>query len=108
MIGIDITHISRFKNKNYDFAKKILSNEELAEFMSIDSDQKSLYLAKMWSIKEAIFKADNSFFKFSKINLVKKNNKWSFLNFEISVSHDGDILVSVVIKRKEEHNECKN
>ncbi|WP_156768873.1 4'-phosphopantetheinyl transferase superfamily protein [[Mycoplasma] mobile] len=102
MIGVDLTKISRFKNKSEKFAKRILSHEEFEKW-EINKDHS--FLATRWAIKEAIYKADNNFFEFSKIN-VKKDNYYWFQNFYISVSHEGDLIIAFVIKK--EKNESQN
>ncbi|MBU4690747.1 4'-phosphopantetheinyl transferase superfamily protein [Mycoplasma zalophi] len=97
-VGIDITSISRFLNKNDEFAKRILSSEEFKEYQTINN--KSKYLATRWAIKEAIFKADNTFNTFSNIN-IKKDHKYHFKNFDISTSSEGDLVIAMAIKFKE-------
>ncbi|WP_036463673.1 4'-phosphopantetheinyl transferase superfamily protein [Mycoplasmopsis sturni] len=96
--GVDITRISRFKNKDYKFAKRILSEDELFEFMREKSENQPLYLARAWAIKEAIFKADNTYAEFQKITLKKINKRWTFKDFKISISHEGDYLIAFVIR----------
>ena len=58
-IGTDIVEVSRFRNmKSLDaFAKKYLTSEELNYFNDLEDSKKPLYLAKQFSIKEAISKA---------------------------------------------------
>ncbi|WP_027121211.1 holo-ACP synthase [Mycoplasma leonicaptivi] len=99
-IGVDLTRISRFKDKKNSFLKRVLSEFELKIYNNFQtSEEKTLFLARSWAIKEAIFKADNKFYKFNQINLQKKNNIWFFTNeFKISISHEGDYLVAFVIK----------
>ncbi|QJR44028.1 holo-ACP synthase [Mycoplasma miroungirhinis] len=97
-VGIDITSISRFINKSDEFAKRILSPAELKEYQIINN--KSKYLATRWAIKEAIFKADNTFSTFSNIN-IEKNQKYYFKDFEISTSSEGDLVIATAIKIKE-------
>ncbi|BBA22461.1 ACP synthase [Mycoplasmopsis bovirhinis] len=97
--GVDITQISRFENKSIKFARRILSDGEYELFKKlVNSKDKALFLARAWAIKEAIFKADNQYFEFSKINLVKLNNRWTFQNFAISISHEGNWLIAFVVK----------
>ena len=60
-IGIDIVQIPRIKKlmikyKN-NFAKKILSTEEVNFYNTKSQSQKVSYLAKIFSVKEAISKA---------------------------------------------------
>ena len=58
-IGTDIVEVSRFRNmKSLDaFAKKCLTSEELNYFNDLEGSKKPIYLAKQFSIKEAISKA---------------------------------------------------
>ena len=97
MIGIDITSIERFKDKKISFVKKILSNEEFNEWEK--SENKELYLAQRWSIKEALFKADNNLHDFHQIN-IKRNKKgiFEFLNFKITTSKENEYVIAFVMK----------
>ena len=58
-VGTDIVEVSRFRNmKSLDaFAKKCLTSEELNYFNDLEDSKKPIYLAKQFSIKEAISKA---------------------------------------------------
>ncbi|QDY87039.1 4'-phosphopantetheinyl transferase superfamily protein [Mycoplasma anserisalpingitidis] len=100
MIGVDIVKISRFID-NYDkFAKRILTQQELDEYQKIvEIRNKIKYVAVHWSIKEAIYKADNNYSTFNKINITKENSAYMHENFYISTSDDGDNLVAFVIKK---------
>ncbi|QKT05469.1 4'-phosphopantetheinyl transferase superfamily protein [Mycoplasma sp. OR1901] len=100
-VGIDLVKISRFENKSIKFAKRILGNEEFNCYINLPDDKKTLFLARSWAIKEAIFKADNSYFNFSQIDLKKENKVWKFKNFAISISHEEGFLVAFVIVDKE-------
>lgn len=95
-IGTDITSIKRFENKKISFIKKILSDEEFKEWES--TKNKELYLAQRWSIKEALFKADNSLHNFNLIN-IKRNEKgvFQFENFKISTSKENDYVIAFVL-----------
>lgn len=99
MIGTDITSIRRFNNKKISFVKRILSPEEIKGWNA--SENKSLFLAQRWSIKESLFKANNDFHDFSTIN-IKRNSKgkFEFKNYEISTSKEDDYVISVVLERK--------
>ncbi|WAM03520.1 4'-phosphopantetheinyl transferase superfamily protein [Mycoplasmopsis cynos] len=56
--GTDLTTVSRFKNKSQKFAEKILSEQEYVQFQKMEDErQKSLFLARVWAIKESIYKA---------------------------------------------------
>ncbi|WBP83800.1 holo-ACP synthase [Mycoplasmopsis edwardii] len=104
--GVDLTTISRFKNKTSKFAQRILSPSELIKYEQINNnDQKALFLARAWAIKEAIFKCDNQFFDFTKIELIKKDERWTFLDFKISISHENDLLIAFVIREQNNKGE---
>ncbi|WP_134110870.1 holo-ACP synthase [Mycoplasmopsis mustelae] len=100
-IGVDLTRISSFENKKESFIKRILSPQEFLAYQQTPKNLQTLFLARSWAIKEAIFKADNRHFSFAKINIYKKNNVWNFKNFKISISHEGDYLIAFVINLKE-------
>ncbi|MBN3534420.1 holo-ACP synthase [Mycoplasma procyoni] len=108
MIGVDITSISRFKGKTDRFIEKILTEKEIREYKK--TEHKEEFLAKRWAIKEAIFKADNSFYEFSKIEIEKKERIYTFKNFEISTSQENDTVIAFVIKKeiKDANNTEKN
>ena len=93
MIGIDLTSIKRFKNKKLNFVQKVLSDDEFLEWQNIEN--KELYLAQRWSIKEAIFKANNDFHDFKKIN-IKRNSKgvFEFQDFKISTSKENEYVIA--------------
>lgn len=96
MIGVDITSINRFKDKKINFFKRIFSDEEFKEWEK--SENKELYAAQRWAIKEAIFKADNNFHNFHNINL-KRNEKGVFVfkNFKISTSKENEYVIAFVM-----------
>ena len=58
-IGTDIVEVERIKNLSSisKFAKKILSQNELNFFNSLNKDQKVYFLSKQFAAKEAISKA---------------------------------------------------
>ncbi|MDE5841579.1 MAG: 4'-phosphopantetheinyl transferase superfamily protein, partial [Malacoplasma sp.] len=56
-IGIDVTSILKFQNKNEKFAKRILTKNEYLNYLKIDDYLKSKFLAVRWALKEATYKA---------------------------------------------------
>ena len=98
MIGIDITRISRFENSSESLIKRVLHKNEIILYK--ESEDKPRFLAKMWSIKEALFKADNSLKEFSKIELIDKGRITTFKGFEISTSTEDDYYIAIVKKEK--------
>lgn len=99
MIGVDITSINRFKDKKISFVKKVLTDEEFSDWEK--AENKELFLAQRWSIKEALFKADNSLYEYNKINI--KRNKIGFFeykNFKISTSKENEYVIAFVMRLK--------
>lgn len=96
MIGVDITSIKRFENKKVNFVKKVLSDEEFKEWEK--SENKLLYVAQRWAIKEALFKANNDLHDYHKINL-KRNEKGVFIyeNYKISTSKENEYVIAFVM-----------
>jgi holo-[acyl-carrier protein] synthase len=114
--GIDIVDLRRFHDMDSDrlnrLAKRILTDDEFVEFRQLDEVKHAVHLAKIWSIKESIGKAfgtgisNDSVWKNMRIY---KNTlgqpQVQFLGAlarktvicHISVSHDGDYLVSNAI-----------
>lgn len=103
MIGVDITKISRFQNKNLDFVKRILHPEEVKQYNSVSLERQAKFLATRWAIKEAIFKANNKYHNFSDILILHNlNGTYSFANFQISTSDQDDLLVAFVLEVNKE------
>jgi holo-[acyl-carrier protein] synthase len=114
--GIDIVDLRRFYSMNTDrinrLAKRILTDNEFVEFQQLTEVKKSVHLAKLWSIKESIGKAFGTGISNDTVwkNMqIYKNSlgqpQAQFLGAlarktvicHISVSHDGDYLVSNVV-----------
>ncbi|WP_371246152.1 holo-ACP synthase [Mycoplasmopsis agassizii] len=98
MLGIDLTNVKRFENIGLKFAQRILSKREYEEFLI--SENQALFLARSWAIKEAIYKADNNYFSFKEIELVKKNKQWTFPGFAISISHEDNYVIAIALKKE--------
>ena len=102
-IGIDIALISRFENKSEHFIERILSKEEKSVYLSLNEERKLVYLASRFSAKEALFKAIKKSFAFSKVSVLNKENGEPFVKMDspntihISISHDGDYVITYVI-----------
>ncbi|MBZ4195201.1 4'-phosphopantetheinyl transferase superfamily protein [Mycoplasma tauri] len=98
-IGVDITKISRFFNKSDAFIKRVLSDAELFDFIQIeDIEGKAKFLAVRWAIKEAIFKADNSYVAFNKITIKEIDEGYLFKGFDISTSSEDDYIIATVLR----------
>jgi len=96
MLGIDITKISRFENPTNAFIKRILHPKEIRQYEQ--EKEKSLFLAKRWAIKESLYKADNKYFHFNKINIKSKDGRYIFEDFTISTSKEKDYYIAIVMK----------
>ncbi|WP_406613754.1 4'-phosphopantetheinyl transferase superfamily protein [Mycoplasma corogypsi] len=97
-LGIDMTSISRFEGKPDTFVKRILSENEYKLYLETETDLKALFLARAWAIKEAIFKANNAYANFSQVELYKLDKVWRFKNFSISITHENDTLIAMVVE----------
>ncbi|MEA4115309.1 4'-phosphopantetheinyl transferase superfamily protein [Mycoplasma sp. 744] len=101
-IGVDLVDIERFKNKEFNFFKRFLHKNEINFIqMQTSADIKIIYVASIWAIKEAIFKANNTYSQFNKIEIKRKNNHWWHENFSISISHEKNLIVAFVVEKKE-------
>ena len=111
--GIDIVNLKRFYDMDKErlnlLAKRILTDDELVEFQQLLEIKRPVHLAKIWSIKESIGKAfgtgisNDSVWK--NMQIFKNALGQPQVQFRgalarktvichISVSHDGDYLVS--------------
>lgn len=100
-IGVDLATISRFYDKDLNFVKHVLTNKEIEEYNKIfDKENKAKYLASRWAIKEAIYKADNSLYHFWEIEINKVDKKYQHDKFEISTSHENDLVIAIVTEKK--------
>ena len=111
--GIDIVNLKRFYDMDEErlnlLAKRILTDDELVEFQQLLEIKRPVHLAKIWIIKESIGKAfgtgisNDSVWK--NMQIFKNALGQPQVQFRgalarktvichISVSHDGDYLVS--------------
>ncbi|MFI3251592.1 MAG: holo-ACP synthase [bacterium] len=112
MIGIDIVENSRMTNKDEQFIKRILSDKEQEKFNSFNSeDRKIQYLASRFAAKEAIFKVFKEGkldFNYNDISILNHENGSPYIimkneiktNLEISISHEKNYSVAIVMKTK--------
>ncbi|TPR54317.1 4'-phosphopantetheinyl transferase superfamily protein [Metamycoplasma neophronis] len=102
MVGVDLSRIYRFKKVKRNLIEKILHPKEILEYDKLSKKDKPKYLASRWAIKEAIFKADNQYFFFNQILIIKTlEGRYLFEGFEISTSNEGDLVIAFVIKKQE-------
>lgn len=104
-VGVDIVQISRFgrkfkENKKY-FEEKVFLREELA-------DSRTEHLAGIFAAKEAVIKALSlgvghwkeiavSHKENGKPFILKVPEKFANLKSDLSISHDGDYAVAIVV-----------
>ena len=110
-IGVDIVKISRFKDKpflsNKNFYKKIFSDSEIKYCLKYKDHAQ--HFSGKFAVKEALIKSVNEKVSLREINTSHKNSKpivkvKSSLNkkynFIISISHENDFAIAVVISEK--------
>ena len=110
-IGIDIVKVSRFKNKPYlsnkNFYKKIFMDSEIKYCLKYKNY--APHFSGKFAVKEALIKAINEKISLHEIKTYYKNSKPMVkvkstldkkYNFIISVSHENDFAIAVVISEK--------
>ena len=97
-IGVDILSIDRV---DFKIAKKVLSSEEKEIFNNIENKNiKREFLAERFAVKEALFKADNSYFNYDQISvLCDEKGKPYLKNIQgfVSISHDNGMVCAFVV-----------
>jgi holo-[acyl-carrier protein] synthase len=103
-IGIDLAKISRFENKDQKFVKKILTEAELKQYSELEDERKTEYLAGRFAAKEAYYKAmKNNKIGYHDVEIIDdyfSGPQISDKSVQISISHDGEYVVVVVIVEK--------
>ena len=110
-VGIDIVEVDRFKKKKYEknkiFYKKIFVCSEINYCLKF-KDSAERFAAK-FAIKEAVIKSIFEKIHFIDIEIIYKNAKPGIklrnslqkkYNFLVSVSHEKDFAVAIVISEK--------
>ena len=108
-IGVDIEDISRFKNKNSKFLKRIFTINELEYCLSNKKSEENL--CARFCAKEAVIKALSSIVNkkpaFLDIEILKKPNGVPYINmlsdefkkydYLLSISHEKDKAIAFVV-----------
>lgn len=97
MIGCDLVDITRFKDRQERWAKRVLTEPELAEYRQ--RANKLEYLAGRWAAKEAVFKATGIV---SGFDILTNPNGSPYAtgtarHISISISHEKTHAMAVVL-----------
>lgn len=98
-IGCDILENKRLKDKDLDFIKLILTENEILEY----NDRKESYLYGRYAAKEAIMKAlpDTKKYSFLDFTILTKSDGSPYVvnypNIKISISHEKEYTMAVAI-----------
>ncbi|MEO5967188.1 MAG: 4'-phosphopantetheinyl transferase superfamily protein [Ferruginibacter sp.] len=102
-VGIDIENVIEMPItddfRTHEFYKQNFSNSEIS-YCILQSDPYASFCG-LFSVKEAIVKADNSYknLGFNKIVIFhSENNKPNFSGFSISISHSDTFSIAIAIK----------
>ena len=109
-VGIDIVNIERFRKKEYiknkKFYEKIFSNSEIKYCLSFKNN--SEHFAGKFALKEAVKKSIKEKISFKQIVTSHNNSKPEIIlnkkldyKFTVSVSHEKDFAIAMVIAFKE-------
>jgi len=108
-VGIDLVQISRFERKPYSknksFYEKNFSDNEIEYCLNYNEPYK--HFAGKFAIKEATMKSIDEEIGFSDIITFYDNHKPCVkipsknFNFKVSVSHEGDYAIAIVISEME-------
>jgi holo-[acyl-carrier protein] synthase len=100
-LGVDLAKLSRFANKDEKFIKKILTVNEFKQYSELNNERKIEYLAGRFAAKEAYYKAkNNSKLGYHDVEILDdyfNGPQISDKSANISISHDGEYVVVVVI-----------
>ena len=108
-IGIDIVNVNRFKKIPYDshlgFYKKIFSESEIKYCLKYRNSFR--HFAGKFAAKEAVIKSIPNRIRMLDIIITHKSSKPKIVlrknlpyDFLVSISHEGDTAVAVVISQK--------
>lgn len=88
-VGVDIEPIRELSAKS--FAKRIMTESELSEYSSLPHAERTAYLIKTWSAKEAIFKSlgESAF-------LPQKIDTGNYIHTEKGLSYpEGELVLAI-------------
>ena len=99
-IGVDLVDFKRIELK---IARKVLSKKELEIYDTLTDNLKKEYIAERFAVKEALFKADNSFFNYDEVSVLNDEKGKPYLdNIDgfVSIAHDGGMVCAFVVLNK--------
>lgn len=103
-IGVDIVDLNRIHIDNIHFIKRILSDEEIEVFNSLNTDRRKLeFLGGRFAAKEAFLKACGKGIgeiPFKDISVLNDENGAPFINCDnamISISHEHDYVIAFIV-----------
>ena len=109
-IGIDISSVKKFKTKSFDknesFYQKIFSESEIQHCLKFKNSHEKF--AGKFAVKEALIKSIHEKLELSSIQtsyfnskpIVKILNSEQNYRFLVSLSHDNEVAIAVVISEK--------
>ena len=109
-IGIDISSVKKFKTKTFDknesFYQKIFSESEIEYCLKFKNSHEKF--AGKFAVKEALIKSIHEKLELSSIQtsyfnskpIVKILNSEQNYRFLVSLSHDNEVAIAVVISEK--------
>ena len=105
-LGCDLVSIERMRHHYTEkLAKKILTSEEISGYNS--ANDKALYLAKCWAVKEATWKSlsDKKLDMLKDVSYVSPNVHvvgQDDIDFLVSLSDDNGFVMATVVAQKKE------
>ena len=116
-VGIDIVYINRFKDLPYDsnkkFYEKIFNKSEINYCIKFKNPYP--HFAARFAVKEALVKSIHTKIDLKDIEIIQKNSKPMIKSskkmqytFNLSLSHDGDYAIAIVISKKSNNSTTKH
>lgn len=102
-IGIDVTEINRFENVSKYFIERILTLNELHQYLKLNSNiEKKKFLASRWAAKEAVYKiCANQISHFINIEFYYNDNGKlickTFPNVKVSISYFDKFVCAIAL-----------
>lgn len=99
--GIDVTNPSRVEFKNPKLYLKVLHRNEILTWKQLKNTEQNLYLAKRWTIKEALFKALPTPTPLNQMEIYCDAHHYFYehydYEFSISLSYENELIYASVV-----------